>query len=135
MLLYFIDVCNGWTVRNGTCYKKFKQSSLNWNTAVDVCEGEDGYMAEIPNIYVNNIVTDLLDGDDHCWIGLRKHKNLDYSWRIGNFSLGEAGTTTANSGGGVIGGADPNLVEKRWTFSSFGENNYCTVCMKGMQMF
>ena len=97
MLLYFIDVCNGWTVRNGICYRKFQQTNINWFEAVDLCEEENGYIAEIPNIYVNNVITDLLAESDLCWIGLLKFTNIDYSWRIGKFSLGDV-ETTSNEG-------------------------------------
>ena len=128
-------MCTGWTVRNGICYRKFEQTNMNWLEAVDLCEEENGYIAEIPNIYVNKIITDLLAEGDRCWIGLRNFRNIDYSWRIGNFSLGDVETTSGNGGGGVIWNENQNTIEKRWRIRSRSANYHCTVCMKGRTKF
>ena len=127
-------MCDGWTVRNGICYRKFEQTNMKWLEAVDLCEEENGYIAEIPNIYVNNIITDLLGIGIRCWIGLTKFQNIDYSWRIGNFSLGDVETTGVNSGDGVIGNENQNSIEKGWKTQSNSKYFSCTVCMKGRTM-
>ena len=128
-------MCDGWTVRNGICYRKFEQTNINWFEAADLCEEENGYIAEIPNVYVNNIITDLLAEGDRCWFGLLKFRNLDYSWRIGNCSLGDAGNTNIHSGGGIIGNANQNAIENGWTIMSGSSYSDCTVCMKGRTKF
>ena len=102
---------------------------ISWKGAVDLCERENGYLAEIPNIYVNNILTDLLDEGDRCWIGLSKYKNIDYDWRIGNFSLGELGMLKNYITCGAID------TRTRWKFDECESNNTCTYCMKGKLKF
>ena len=77
-------MCNGWTVNNGICYKML-EDNINWYEAEVLCEEVSGYLAEIPNIYVNAVINQVI-GRKECWIGLSTD-NTDYSWRIGNFPL------------------------------------------------
>ena len=141
-MFYYLDVCNDWTVRNGICYKKFEHMEMgmgmsnnkkNWNEAETLCEGENAYLAEIPNIYVNNIITDEIIEGKECWIGLRTNET-NYYWRIGNFPLSDPNTTpTLESNDrnrcGIIGRG----MEDRWNLRNCNDNRDYTICMKGKQ--
>ena len=122
-------MCTDWKVRNGICYKKFEMY-YNWDEAVDLCESKNAYLAEIPNIYVNNIITDEIIEEDECWIGLET-SDTEYYWRIGDFPL-----SAPNSGVTVTGG-DRNecgTIGRRviWDLRDCNRN-CCYVCMKGKQ--
>ena len=124
-----LDVCSGWRVRNGTCYKKF-EGETDWNTAVGLCKAENAYLAEIPNIYSSDIINSLI-GADECWIGLSTNSS-DYSWRIGNFSLSDPtkpvnlNAADANKCGTI--GIDSGY---RWGLKDCIVTLTCAVCMKG----
>ena len=129
----FSDVCSGWRVRNGICYKKFG-TETNWEGAVELCKAENAYLAEIPNIVVNNVLNAVIETDE-CWIGLSTGCT-DYSWRIGNFSLSDTNRDVVlnindtNKCGtiGVNGG-------ERWSLKDCNTPQTCTVCMKGKQIY
>ena len=77
-----------WIVRNGICYNKFCDE-LTAEGAVSSCEDNNAYLAEIPNIYVDIIVTEIAGEDvEDCWIGLKTNAT-HYYWRSGEFPLGE----------------------------------------------
>ena len=135
-MIYYLDVCNDWTVRNGICYKKFEHKGGNnrkdWDEAEALCEGENAYLAEIPNIYVNNIITDEIIEGDECWIGLRRN-DTNYYWRIGNFPLSDPNTTpTLGSMGMNRCGTIGRGMADRWNLKNCNKQD-CTVCMKGKQ--
>ena len=130
-------MCTDWKVRNGICYKKFESemgSNTDWDEAVDLCKSENAYLAEIPNIYVNNIITDEIIEGEQCWIGL-KTSDTEYYWRIGNFPLSAPNSGVTVTVGdrnrcGTIGRGE----EDRWRLSNSNCNrNRCYVCMKGKQ--
>ena len=107
-------------------------NNKDWDGAETLCEGENAYLAEIPNIYVNNIVTDEIIGGDECWIGLRTNET-NYYWRIGNFPLSDPNTSPTlvnydRNRCGTIGRG----MEDRWDLKDCDDER-CTVCMKGKQ--
>ena len=107
-------------------------NNKDWNEAETLCEGENAYLAKIPNIYVNNIITDEIIGGDECWMGLRTN-DTNYYWRIGNFPLSTPNTSitleyTEENRCGTIGRG----IEDRWDLRNCNEKR-CTVCMKGKQ--
>ena len=97
---YIVDVCVGWIVRNGICYKKFDYE-LTVDEALSLCEDNNAYLAEIPNIYVDNIITEIVgEGGGECWTGLRTN-DTHYYWRSGEFPLGEDMPSNMNYCGSV----------------------------------
>ena len=86
----------GWIVRNGICYKRF-DDEMNADEAVLLCEAENAYLAEIPNIYVDNIITEMVEDTNvrEYWTGLRTN-STHYYWRIGGFPLGGDTLTEGN---------------------------------------
>ena len=78
---------------------------MNADTAVSLCEVEKAYLAEIPNVYVDNIITEIIgregggEGDDY-WTGLRTNET-HYYWRIGDFPLGNDMPSNINECGAV----------------------------------
>ena len=124
-------MCHDWGIRNGTCYRKF-ETETDWEGAVELCKAENAYLAEIPNIHVNNYVNSII-GEAECWMGLSTN-STDYSWRIGNFPLSDTsrdvnyinknkcGTIGVNRGG-------------RWSLEHCNIPQTCTICMKGRQIF
>ena len=125
-------MCSGSIVLNGICYKKF-ETETNWEGAVELCKAENAYLAEIPDILVNDVI-DWLIKTDECWMGLSTD-STDYSWRIGNFSLSDTkgevvlNINDTNKCGalGVNGGG-------RWGLEDCSDTQTCTVCMKGKQI-
>ena len=129
----FLDVCNGWRVRNGICYKKFEEEpSINWNGAETLCTDNNAYLAEIPNIYVNNRIRRLIGGDE-CWIGLRTNET-DYYWRIGNFPLSDPNTVISQDNTDMCGTIGVNT-GNRWGLKDCSILLSCAVCMKGNRDF
>ena len=114
----------GWTVRNGICYKKF-DNDMTADEAVTLCEDNNAYLAEIPNIYVDNIVTEIVgeDGED-CWIGMRTD-DTHYYWRSGEFPLGEEIPDKMNECG-EVSKSDGN----RWHLHNCDDSNRA-LCMIG----
>ena len=119
----------GWIVRNGICYKK-SDGTTKGDNAASSCEAENAYLAEIPNIYVDNIITEIIGGvgGDDYWTGLRT-SSTHYYWRIGDFPLGDdtppridrCGTVEGNNG-------------SRWNIRGRGAYRG-TICMIGKQLF
>ena len=129
---YYLDVCNGWRVKNGICYKKFEEEpSINWNGAETLCKDNNAYLAEIPNIYVNNRIIWLIGGDE-CWIGSRTNET-DYYWRIGNFPLSDPNTVISQNNTDMCGTMINN--GNRWDLKDCNDSLSCTVCMKGNKDF
>ncbi|KAI6648880.1 Latrophilin-3-like [Oopsacas minuta] len=117
------DVCQGWRVYNGVCYKKF-DSNTSWVESVEYCARHSAYLAEIPDIRVNNIINSVLIGsDDECYIGLHTHSGI-LSWRIGNFPISIPNITRDTMRYGSI--SRPGI----WSLSK-GEERRCVVCMRG----
>ena len=115
-----------WIVRNGICYKKF-DDEMNADEAVSLCEAENAYLAEIPNIYVDNIITEMV-GEVEPWIGLRTN-DTHYYWRIGNFPLGD--DTPSNDEMNMCGAVDNNE-GSRWHIHEC-DSNRPAICMIGKQ--
>ena len=125
----FLDVCNGWRIRNGICYKKFEEDpSIDWDGAEALCKDNNAYLAEIPNIYVNNRISRLIRGDE-CWIGLRTNET-DYYWRIGNFPLSDPNTVISQNNTDMCGTIGVNTGD-RWGLKDCSNTLSCAVCMKG----
>ena len=105
---YVLDVCVGWIVRNGICYKRF-DDVLTADASVSLCESHNAYLAEIPNIYVDNIVTDIVrEVYEYSWIGLRTN-DTHYYWRNGDFPLGKDAPSEMNYCGSLT-----RNTQKRW---------------------
>ena len=122
-------MCNGWRIRNGICYKKFEEDpSINWDGAETLCTDNNAYLAEIPNIYVNNRISRLI-GEDECWIGLRTNET-DYYWRIGNFPLSDPNTVISQNNTDMCGTIGVNTGD-RWGLKDCSNTLSCAVCMKG----
>ena len=127
-----LDVCSNWTVRNGVCYKKFEETK-NWTEAAVQCEGESAYLAEIPNISVNKIITTVI-GVDECWIGLSTNSSA-YSWRVGNYPLADPSTSIPLSANdtnkcGTIGEGKDEI----WDLKDCSIKLNCAVCMRGKKL-
>ena len=121
-------MCENWKVRNGICYKRFHEDNT-WSEAELLCERENGYLAEIPNIYVNNIISDEIVEGHRCWIGLTSN-NSGYYWRSGGFPLSDPDT---NSPLNLPDGDMCGLIgDDRWDLFYCDITRECTVCMKGM---
>ena len=125
---HFIDVCEGWSVYNGICYKKF-YSNTSWTDSVEFCENESAFLAEIPNIDINSLITRLLtkNEDEECYIGLYED-STGVAWRIGDFSVTEPNNNS------VVNYTDlryGTIVRPgRWKLGN-GDTNRCVVCMRG----
>ena len=116
----------GWTVRNGICYKSF-DDVLTADASVSLCESQNAYLAEIPNIYVDNIITEIVrEVNENFWIGLRTN-DTHYYWRNGDFPLGKDTPSKMNECGAI----HRNAV-KRWRLyiCDFMRR---TICMIGKQ--
>ena len=98
---------------------------LNSIEAVELCEQESAYLAEIPNIYVNNIVAGVVESG-YCWMGLTL-MNTSYSWRIGDFPL--APNQNSSAGSDITECGSIRFVGS-WIMRSCTSTR-CTVCMRG----
>ena len=81
----------GWTVRNGICYKRF-DTTIDADAAVSFCKSQNAYLAEIPNIYVDNVITEIigdLGGGNEHWIGLGTNDTHYYSVAYPAFGNGQ----------------------------------------------
>ena len=118
----------GWIVRNGICYKRF-DTTMDADAAISFCQSHDAYLAEIPNIYVDNVITEIVrEVGEECWIGLRTN-DTHYYWRIGDFSLGnDTPKNRFRNKCGIVDGNDGN----RWIIRDCNENRR-TICMIGKQ--
>ena len=125
MYNYILDVCVSWIVRNGICYKKF-DDAMTADGAVSLCESHNAYLQEIPNIYVDNIVTEII-GENLCWNGLRTNAT-HYYWRIGDFPLGDDSPTNID----VCGTVDADRNGNRWRLHDCSIL-LCAICMIGKQ--
>ena len=116
-----------WIVRNGICYKKF-DDTINADNAESLCEAECAYLAEIPNIYVDNIITEMVEDRNvrEYWTGLRTN-STHYYWRIGDFPLGEESPLHEDRCGSV----DDND-GNRWSIRGCGIIGR-VICMIGKQ--
>ena len=118
----------GWIVRNGICYREFNDT-MTADDAVSFCEQNNAYLAEIPNIYVDNIITEIVgENGDNCWTGLRTD-DTSYYWRIGEFPLGN--DTALNDNINECGAIHGDL-GNRWHIHNCG-NLRNVVCMIGKQ--
>ncbi|KAI6655968.1 Lymphocyte antigen 75 [Oopsacas minuta] len=118
------DVCEGWRVRNGICYKLFNRVATSAGS-VGYCESQNAYSVELPNIYVFNAITGII-GTHICQFGLRTNSS-NYFWRIGDFPLGnDAPPINVRNEYGVIGQG----LEDRWGFES-GNGGRRVICMIG----
>ena len=115
-----------WTVRNGICYQK-SDDKKDTDQAVSFCEAENAYLAEIPNIYVDNIITEIIEGGkDDYWTGLRTN-STHYYWRIGVFPLGEDTPLSSDRCGSV-----DNDNGNRWLDRAC-DSRRLVICMIGKQ--
>ena len=121
-----LDVCGSWIVRNGICYKRF-EGTMTAGEAVSLCESQNAYLQEIPNIYVNNIITEVI-GENECWSGLRTNAT-HYYWRIGDFPLGEDVPADVDECG-TVDYSNGN----RWKLRNCSIM-LCAICMIGKQSF
>ena len=120
-------MCGNWTVRNGFCYKKF-DSNTTWTDSVEFCENESAFLAEIPNIYINDRITRyIITNTEECYIGLYED-STGISWRIGEFLVTEPNSTSVVASTdiryGTIHGSG------KWNLGN-GDTNRCVVCMRG----
>ena len=117
-----------WIIRNGICYKRF-DTAIDADAAISFCQSQNAYLAEIPNIYVDNVITeiigDLRGGNEH-WIGLRTNAT-HYYWRIGDFPLGND-TPSDSDRCGAVDENDGN----RWIIRDCDDTRR-TICMRGKQ--
>ena len=119
----------GWTVRNGICYQRF-DTTIDADAAISFCQSHNAYLAEIPNIYVDNVITEIigdLGGGNEHWIGLRTNAT-HYYWRLGDFSLGNDRPSFSDSDCGAVNGYSGN----RWIIRDC-DNMRRTICMIGKQ--
>ena len=101
---------------------------MNAEEAELLCEAENAYLAEIPNIYVDNIIT-VMVGDKNVrdyWTGLRTN-STHYYWRIGDFPLGEELPLDKNRCGSV-----DDVNGNRWDIRGCGAIGR-VICMIGKQ--
>ena len=120
-------MCEDWTVRNGICYKKF-DSNTSWTDSVEFCKNETAFLAEIPNIFINDIITSLIPSNEECYIGLYGD-STGLAWRIGEFAVTESNSTSAAATSadiryGTMYGSG------RWNLGD-GDTDRCVVCMRG----
>ena len=121
-----IDVCGDWTVRNGICYKKF-DSNTNWTDSVELCKNESAFLAEIPNIYINDLITELIPYTEECYIGLYED-STGISWRIGEFPVSEPNSTSVATSTDIRYGTMHG--SGKWSLGN-GDTNRCAVCIRG----
>ena len=122
-----------WTVRNGICYKRF-DTAIDADAAISFCQSQNAYLAEIPNIYVDNVITEIigdLGGGNEHWIGLGTNAT-HYYWRIGDFPLGN--DTPSDSDRNECGAVDGDN-GNRWIIRNCNDDddNRRTICMIGKQ--
>ena len=122
-----LDVCTDWIVRNGICYRKFNDG-VTAEGAVSLCQENNAYLAEIPNIHVDNIITEIVREDrEECWIGLRTN-DTHYYWLTGDFPLGEDTPSETNECGTIY-----DIADNRWHLHNCTTPQFCTICMIGKQ--
>ena len=87
-------------------------------------------IAEIPNIYVDNIITEIVREDrEECWIGLRTNDWIThYYWLTGDFPLGEDTPSETNECGTIY-----DIADNRWHLHNCTTPQFCTICMIGKQ--
>ena len=120
-------MCEDWTVRNGICYKKF-DTNTSWTDSVEFCRNETAFLAEIPNIFINDIITSLILSNEECYIGLYED-STGLAWRIGEFAVTESNSNSVTATSADIRYGTMHE-SGRWNLGD-GDTDRCVVCMRG----
>ena len=120
-------MCEDWTVRNGICYKKF-DTNTSWTDSVEFCRNETAFLAEIPNIFINDIISSLISSNEECYIGLYGD-STGLAWRIGEFAVTESNSNSVTATSADIRYGTMHR-SGRWNLGD-GDTDRCVVCMRG----
>ena len=124
---YSLGCPSDWTNTDGICYKVFEGQNRDWDSAQGVCVALGGYLAEIPNYFVQKTIATGVTGN--CWIGLRSNGTGEYSWRSGRelnefqfWKDGEPGSHECVSFSGT---------QSEWETKGCNDMINCFICMAG----
>ena len=71
----------------GTCYRYFTSSGINWQDARDMCLAWRGNLATLTSLEENTLMYNTRITGDSCWIGLNDIENEDtFVWADGSSS-------------------------------------------------